>query len=165
MTLVAGILGMEPADSRLRNSLEIAKEQDLKFDFKEYDLGDRHPNTVKFLIECIDGEKCEVIGSSIGGGNIKISEVNKNKVEFTGNYPAIIISHKDIPGAVSKVTQLLYKDHINIAFMKVFRSQKGKEATMVFEVDHEISKITVDGIKKIDEIEKVIIINPVKDGE
>ncbi|MGL5086897.1 MAG: L-serine ammonia-lyase, iron-sulfur-dependent subunit beta [Clostridium sp.] len=163
--LVAGILGMEPCDKRLRDALEIATEQGLKYEFKEYDLGDEHPNTVKFLIKDKDGKKSEVLGSSIGGGNIVISEVNGNKVEFTGAYPTIIISHKDLPGVVSKVTKLLYEDDINIAFMKVFRNQKGKEATMVFEVDHEIDKDILDRIKRIDSIEKVIVINPVKDGE
>lgn len=163
--LVAGILGMEPCDKRLRDALEIATEQGLKYEFKEYDLGDEHPNTVKFLIKDKDGNKCEVVGSSIGGGNIQISEVNGNKVEFTGAYPTIIISHKDLPGIVSKVTKLLYEDDINIAFMKVFRNQKGKEATMVFEVDHEIAKDILVRIKEIDSIEKVIVINPVKDGE
>ncbi|MGL5354238.1 MAG: L-serine ammonia-lyase, iron-sulfur-dependent subunit beta [Clostridium sp.] len=163
--LVAGILGMEPCDKRLRDALEIATEEGLKYEFKEYDLGDEHPNTVKFLIKDNDGNKCEVVGSSIGGGNIVISAVNGNKVEFTGAYPTIIISHKDLPGVVSKVTKLLYEDDINIAFMKVFRNQKGKEATMVFEVDHEIAKAILDRIKEIDSIEKVIVINPVKDGE
>lgn len=163
--LVAGILGMEPSDRRLKDSLEIAMEQGLKFEFKEYDLGDEHPNTVKFLIRCKDGRECEVVGSSIGGGNIQISEVNQNKVEFTGTYPTVIISHKDVPGAVSKVTKFLYEANINIAFMKVFRSQRGKEATMVFEVDHEISNEVLDKIKEIDAIKSVIVINPVKDGE
>jgi len=91
--------------------------------------------------------------------------VNQNKVEFTGTYPTVIISHKDVPGAVSKVTKLLYEDDVNIAFMKVFRSQRGKEATMVFEVDYEISNNILDKIKEIDEIKSVIVINPVKDGE
>lgn len=163
--LVAGILGMEPCDRRLRNALDIAKEQGLKFEFKEFDLGDEHPNTVKFLIRDKNGKKSEVMGSSIGGGNIQISEVNGNKVDFTGAYPTIIISHKDVPGAVSKVTKLLYEDEVNIAFMKVFRNQKGKEATMIFEVDHEISKNILDKIKEIDAIENIIVINPVKDGE
>lgn len=163
--LVAGILGMEPSDKRLRNALDIAKEQGLKFEFKEFDLGDEHPNTVKFLIRDKSGKKSEIMGSSIGGGNIQISEVNGNKVDFTGAYPTIIISHKDVPGAVSKVTRLLYEDEVNIAFMKVFRNQKGKEATMIFEVDHEIDKNILDKIKEIDAIEKIIVINPVKDGE
>ena len=49
--LVAGILGMEPSDLRLRDSLEIAKEMGLKIRFREADLGDVHPNTVEFVIK------------------------------------------------------------------------------------------------------------------
>ena len=49
--LVAGILGMEPSDLRLRDSLEIARETGLKIRFREADLGDVHPNTVKFVIK------------------------------------------------------------------------------------------------------------------
>ena len=162
--LVAGILGMEPSDLRLRDSLEIAREKGLKIRFKEADLGDVHPNTVKFLIK---GEECvyELVGSSIGGGSIEVNEVNGNSVNFTGAYPTIIVSNKDVPGVVSKVTSLLYDNDINIAFMKVFRNQKGKDATMVFEVDHEVTPEIIGNVKAIEGINKVIMINPIKDGE
>ena len=163
--LVAGILGMEPSDIRLRESLQIAKDEGVDFEFIEQDLGDAHPNTVKFIMETIEGNHCEVVGSSIGGGSIQITEVNGNKVEFTGDYPTLIISHQDVPGAVSKVTSLLYKEHINIAFMKVFRKQKGKGATMVFEVDNRLNDHVIDEIKGMDSISKVIRINPVKEEE
>lgn len=163
--LVAGILGMEPSDIRLRDSLEIAKEEGLKIEFIEYDLGDVHPNTVKFIMKTKKGNICEVVGSSIGGGSIQINEVNGNKVEFTGEYPTLIISHQDIPGAVSKVTSTLFFEGINIAFMKVFRKQKGKGATMVFEVDNKITELVIDQIKNIESISRVISINPVTEEE
>lgn len=163
--LVAGILGMEPSDLRLRDALSIAEEQGINIHFKETDFGDAHPNTVKFLITGKDDKKYEMVGSSIGGGSIEVSEVNGEMVEFTGAYPTIIISHVDVPGVVSNVTSLLYDHAINIAFMKVFRSQKGKEATMVFEVDNEVTDEIVDEIKIMESINKVIRINPIKDGE
>lgn len=163
--LVAGILGMEPSDKRLRNSLEIAKEIGLKFKFVETDLGDVHPNTVKFDMLTKSGERREVIGSSIGGGSIKITEVNGNRVEFTGEYPTLIMSQKDVPGVVSKVTNLLYSEGINIAFMSVFRGQKGQGANMVFELDHTVDDDTVEKLKTIEEVNRVIMINPVKEGE
>lgn len=162
--LVAGILGMEPSDIRLRDSLEIAKQENLDFEFIEEDLGDVHPNTVKFVMETENGGTCEVVGSSVGGGSIQITEVNENKVEFTGDYPTLIISHLDVPGAVSKVTSILYFEGVNIAFMKVFRKQKGKGATMVFEVDNKINEHVIEQIKEIESISKVISINPVKEG-
>ena len=46
--LVAGILGMNPDDARLRSSLELVKQQGIKIEFVPTDLGDYHPNTVKF---------------------------------------------------------------------------------------------------------------------
>jgi L-serine dehydratase len=94
--LVAGILGMEPWDERLRDSLDIAKEKGIEIEFREADLGDVHPNTVKFLMTKSDGSIVEVRGSSIGGGNIVINEVDNEEIEFTGEYPTIIIKHQDV---------------------------------------------------------------------
>ena len=161
--LVAGILGMEPSDTHLRNSLEIAKEKNIEIEFKEVDLGDAHPNTVKFIIEDIDGVFHKIVGSSKGGGSIKITEVNGSVVEFTVEYPTLIISHKDVPGAVSKVTAIVYEHNINIAFMKVFRTERGKAARMVFEMDSPITKDIIDEIKKVEAVEKLVVINPVKE--
>lgn len=162
--LVAGILGMEPSDVRLRDSINIANAEDLTIEFKEADLGDVHPNTVKFIMTDIFNNKCEVMGSSIGGGNIQITQVNGNDVDFTGEYPTLIISHKDIPGAVSKVTSIVYDLNINIAFMKVFRTQKGKAAQMVFELDNTLDDNSIKRIKALEAVEKVIVINPVGEG-
>ena len=162
--LVAGILGMEPSDLRLRDSLDIAKEMRLKIRFREADLGDVHPNTVEFVIKGKEGTY-ELIGSSIGGGSIEVTSVNGNSVNFTGAYPTIIVSNKDVPGVLSKVSSILYDNDINIAFMKVFRNQKGRDATMVFEVDHEVTAEIIGNVKAIEGINKVIMINPIKDGE
>ena len=162
--LVAGILGMEPSDLRLRDSLDIAKEMGLKIRFREADLGDVHPNTVEFVIKGKEGTY-ELIGSSIGGGSIEVTSVNGNSVNFTGAYPTIIVSNKDVPGVLSKVSSILYDNDINIAFMKVFRNQKGRDATMVFEVDHEVTAEIIGNVKAIEGINKVIMINPIKDGE
>lgn len=158
--LVAGILGMEPSDVRLRNSIELAEQQGLTVIFKEADLGDQHPNTVKFIIKNSINKSFEIIGSSIGGGSIKITEINGIQVDFTGEYPTLIIYHKDVPGVVSKVAEIIYKGNINIAFMKVYRLEKGKDAQMVFEMDNTLSHEIIDEIKTVDSVVNLIIINP-----
>lgn len=163
--LVAGILGMDPWDEGLRNSMNIAKEKGIEIEFKEADLGDVHPNTVKFLIEKENGEMVTVMGSSIGGGNVVVTEVNGEEIEFTGEYPTIIIHHKDLPGMVLKVTEVLYQMQINIAFMKVFRTTKGSSANMIFETDNEIPENIIEAILALKNIESVRVINPVKEGE
>lgn len=160
--LVAGILGMEPSDERLRNSLEIAKEKKIKFLFKEADLGDVHPNTVKFIMRTVNNNYCEVMGSSIGGGSIQIIEVNENEVDFTGIYETLIVTHKDVPGVINSVTSILYSENINVAFMRVFRNNKGQEATMIFEMDNKVNDEIIENIKKLELVYNVISISPAK---
>lgn len=162
--LIAGILGMEPSDERLRNSIDMAKEIGIKFLFKEADLGDVHPNTVKFIIRTADGRYCEVMGSSIGAGSIQIIEVNGNEVDFSGMYETLIIDHKDAPGVISNVTTILYSENINVAFMRVFRNHKGKEATMIFEMDNKVNSELIEKIKNIELVYNVISISPARNS-
>jgi len=161
--LVAGILGMDPWDERLRDSMKIAKDKNIDITFHETDLGDVHPNTVKFIIHKDDGIIIEVMGSSVGGGNIEITRVNGEEIEFTGAYPTLIINHIDIPGMISKVTTLLYEGNINIAFMKVYRSKRGANATMVFETDSIVEENVVQKIKNIPYIGSVKVISPTEE--
>ena len=71
--LVAGALGMQPDDDRLKDALNIAKDKGIEVEFIPTDLGeDKHPNTVKMVFTKQDGSEVEVLGSSIGGGNVEI---------------------------------------------------------------------------------------------
>ncbi len=163
--LVAGILGMDPWDDNLRCSFEIAKERGLKFSFEEVDLGDVHPNTVKFIIMSEDGLETTITGSSIGGGNIVIFELDGQRIQFTGEYPTLIIGHIDAPGAIYKVSTLLFNENINIASMNVYRKSKGSEATMVVETDGIVDEDIIEKIKSLENITNVEEIHPPMKGE
>ncbi len=162
--LVAGILNMDPWDENLKSSFEIAEKKGIQLKFTETDLGDVHPNTVRFIITKEDGHITEVTGSSIGGGNIIVFNIDGQNVEFTGERPTILTNHKDLPGVISKISSLLYEENTNIANMRVYRSGKGKMATMALETDSLISERVMDRIKKIEEIENVKFINPIVEG-
>jgi L-serine dehydratase len=161
--LAAGILGMDPWDDRLRDSLKMAEEQGIEIKFLEADLGDMHPNSVKFIITKEDGCIVEVVGSSIGGGNISITEIDGEPLEFTGAYPTLLIKHVDVPGEVSRVTALMFEENINIAFMKVYRSSKGEMATMIFETDNAVPEHVVNEIQKLPHIKSVRVISPISE--
>lgn len=163
--LVAGILKMDPWDENLKTSFQIAEEKGLQFSFKEDDLGDVHPNTVKFLITKKNGETSEIIGSSIGGGNIVIFSIDGEDIEFRGDYPTLMTSHKDTPGVISKITTMLYWENINIASMKVYRNSRGLNAAMAIQTDNIIPEDIINKIKSIKEIEKIKVINPIIEGE
>ncbi len=163
--LVAGILGMDPWDGRLRDSFKIAEERGVKFRFEEADLGDVHPNTVKFVMTDSKGDITTVTGSSIGGGNIVIFELDGQSIQFTGAHPTIIITHLDVPGMIYKVSNLLFENNINIASMNVYRKSKGSEAYTVIETDGIVGKKVIDKIRVIENINNVEEILPPVKGE
>ncbi|MFA9423230.1 MAG: ACT domain-containing protein, partial [Sedimentibacter sp.] len=162
--LVAGILNMDPWDENLKKSLEIAADKGIEIIFTQADLGDVHPNTVKFIITNEDGQVNEVTGSSIGGGNILIFDIDGQKVEFTGERPTLLTQHKDLPGVVSKISSFLYDGNMNIGNMRVYRSGKGKMATMALETDSLIPEEVINKIKQMDEVENIKFINPIVEG-
>ncbi|WP_125152535.1 L-serine ammonia-lyase, iron-sulfur-dependent subunit beta [Clostridium rectalis] len=163
--LVAGILGMDPWDENLKKSFEIAKKRNLEISFSEIEMENVHPNTVEFIITKEDGSISTVIGSSIGGGNILIFNIDGQEVEFRGDYPTLITKHKDTPGIIAKISTLLYNENINIGTMKVYRDSKGTTATMALETDSLIDDDKIEKLKEISEIYSVKIINPIMEGE
>ncbi len=157
--LVAGILGMEPSDERIKDSLNIAKEKGINIEFIETDLGYEHPNTVKIIFHYEDKEDFFLIGSSIGGGNILITNLNGDEIQFSGNYPTILIRYKDQKGSISRISSILSSEDINIATMKVTRERK--IATMVIEIDSPIEDFVINKIAELDEIIYIKGINPI----
>lgn len=158
--LLAGILGMDPSDDRLRDSMEMAKEAGITFEFIPGELRDAHPNTVMIELDGENGRMC-ITGSSIGGGSIVITAIDDFNLEFTGDYPTLITSHIDRPGVIARVTEIIRAYDINIAFMKVFRQQKGREAAMIIEMDSVLPGQAIEEIKTINEISRVMMIEPV----
>ncbi|AOY76877.1 L-serine ammonia-lyase, iron-sulfur-dependent subunit beta [Clostridium formicaceticum] len=150
--LVGGILGFDPDDERLRRSFDIATEEGIIFHFVEEDLGEVHPNTAKIVMKKENNTMVEILGSSIGGGNIVVKEINGLELEFTGEYTTIIISHIDKPGVIAKVSAILAEYRINIAFMRVYRHDKGQKAFMIIETDDAIAEEVIEDIKHIDDV-------------
>ncbi|MTI47580.1 L-serine ammonia-lyase, iron-sulfur-dependent subunit beta [Sporosalibacterium faouarense] len=158
--LMAGLLGMKEDDENLRHSLEIAESKGIKYEFIETDLKEVHPNTVKFIVTQENDELVELMGSSIGGGNVKVIEINGMKLEFVGQYPTLITRHLDSPGVVARITKILSEHNINIAFMSVYRQDKGRDALMVIESDDKLEQELVGAIKdSTNNIKEVYIID------
>lgn len=163
--LLAGIMGLDPYDEKLRNSFELAEKRNLKYEFIPQDLGPVHPNTVKFEIENASGTKTVILGSSTGGGAVLITNINGYEVKFTGDYFTIIVNYPDVKGVITSVSSILSQEGINIATMNVSRKSKGKEATMIIETDCNVDDKIINKIKEIEVISTVIKIGTIKGGE
>lgn len=153
--LVGGILGMAPHDERIKESLKITEDRGIDIRFIETDLGDVHPNTVKIVLKGKDGKDVSVTGSSVGAGNILIIDIDGDSLELNGQYPVIIIKHKDRRGMISKISFAVALGNINIATLKVGRESKGEVATTVIETDNVIPESIIKEISKIDGVIQV----------
>ena len=147
--LVGGILGYEPDDERIIDSFELAKEANIEVDFIEDDLGYHHPNTVKILFKYSDDE-FYVLGSSIGGGSVIIYDINGDLIEFTGDYPTIVLKYYDKKGVIMNISSILSNGHHNIGKMNVSRA--GNIATMTLELDSSIDDDSIDLISSLEDI-------------
>lgn len=138
--LVGGILGMGPDDERIRDSLSIAKEQDIDVKIRQSNIQPKHPNTVEITLKGSTGKELVILGSSIGGGNIHITQINGLDVSITGQHDTLIVVHNDIPGVVGRVAEFLGNCDINLCNMTLARTKKGGVAVLSFEVDGNIDE-------------------------
>ncbi len=149
--LVGGLLGYETDDLRISKALEIANEKGMQIEFIENPAAVDHPNTVRLIIGN-EKDEMELMGISIGGGKVEITELNGFKLRLSGNHPAILIMHNDRFGAIASVTNILAKHEINIGHMEVNRKDVGKEALMVIEVDQNVEDPILMELESADHI-------------
>lgn len=155
VAIVGGLLGLSTYDTQIPRALELAKEEGIKVRIVLRDDPTDHPNTARIRLRGLLGE-LDMVGISVGGGSVQVSEVNGFKVRLDGDVPTMLITHEDKPGLIASVTDLLADHRINISHMEVSRAQKGKSALMVIETDEPISHEIRTELRQIRHIQKVI---------
>lgn len=157
--LLGGILGFKTDDERIRDSFAIAKAQGLSFVFHADELTRTpHPNTVDILLESADDRQITVRGQSVGGGKIQIVRINGVDVDFTGEYSTIIVRQDDVPGIIAGLSATLSKHQVNIAFMRMYREEKGKIAYTVLEADEQIPEEIIEEMRSHEHIHNVMLL-------
>lgn len=150
--LVGGVLGFKPDDDRLVDSLNIANEKRINFSFINKDLGYVHPNTIQVVFH--GEEDFYVTASSIGGGKIRIIDINGITVDMLGEYPSVVINYKDRLGIIADIANVMKENSLSIASFKVTR--KGENASLVTELDDKFNEDVLNRIREIDNIKHVI---------
>ena len=144
--LVGGVLGMNAYDPQLKNSLEIAKERGIEVTFEGADLGDVHPNTVRIIAQTTDGTLTTLTGSSVGGGEIEIVDINGTPAKFSGRYPAVVINHIDRLGIISHITS---------------RDSTGKKAVTMIETETLVDTSVKKELESMSAVESVVTMEKV----
>lgn len=152
--LIGGLMNYDTDHPKMSDSLKTAKEKGMVIEFIEDSAKVSHPNTVRIQL---GDEKAslELVGISIGGGKIEITELNGFALRLSGNHPALLILHNDRTGAIASVTEILAKYELNIGHMEVNRKDVGKEALMVIEVDENVEPPIIYELKNAKHIIQV----------
>ena len=158
--IIAGLLGYDASDERIKKSLTIAKKRGMKVKFQKVDLGeDYHPNTLRLLIAGASGTHFEITAVSEGGGNISIIEINGLPIQLSGEYHTLITIHNDRPGIVAKASSLIAQSKVNISTMHVSRQRRGGLAAMAVEMDQPLPPNAINELE--DQAQIVRIIPPI----
>jgi len=153
--LLAGILGMRADDERIKNAYEIADKLGVKYEFAQDDLGDVHPNTV--LIETWKGEKnYNVMGSSIGGGNIRIIRIKDVECNIGWEYNTLVLVMKDKPGAMARILKRITKNIANLYMRRVNAAEN--RAIGIIETDENLPKEDLERVKECDYVYELFYI-------
>lgn len=158
--LLGGIMGFSTDDKRIPDSFAIAKERGLDYHFTVNESEEvSHPNTVDISMTNEAGRVLTIRGESLGGGKIRITRINQVEVDFSGEYSTAIVIHKDTPGMVAHITYCLSDANINIAFMKLFREEKGQTAYSIVESDDALPDSVGERIRQNPFVEDVMLIH------
>ena len=159
--VIAGILGMDTDDSRIRNSMQIATEEGLDFIFIEEDIDGAHPNTAEITLTDADGRSALIQGASIGGGNIVINKINDTEVSISGKSDTLVIPHDDVPGMIAVVTNILAEKGVNVHGFSLGRDRKGGIAVMTIEIDGNIDESINEAIMECPNIHASTILKAI----
>jgi L-serine dehydratase len=157
--IAGGLIGLTPDDSRLPDSFKLAEQAGAVISVEFSDEARGHPNTAEFFLHG-KTRRIQASGISIGGGRIEITQINGLDVSIGADYPTVVVFNRDYFGTVAQVTQLLARDKINIAFMRLSRHDEGKDAVMVIETDSDISEALIRELKQLKNINDVIYLEP-----
>lgn len=159
--LIAGIMDMSTDDPRIRMAPDLAKEQGLAVTITTGDIDGVHPNTARVSLTDADGHYVSLLGSSIGGGNIQVTEINGMSVSLTGQYTTLIVLHRDAPGTIASVTEIMAEAGVNICNFHLSRKQKGGQAVMTIEIDGSFDSKLNQKIKELPNIFSSTMLQPI----
>lgn len=143
--LLGGIMGFKTYDSSIRNAYEIADERGIKYSFIPMNLGENyHPNTVKIKFNYKDRDSEYVIGSSIGGGNMKIVDINGIQVDYDGKFPTLLFQYPEQKGVIADVSTILAKESYNIESINTSKDELTNIVTLTVELDEGASESVLD---------------------
>ncbi len=102
--LLAGVMKLWTSDPKIKEAFEIAKKKNLKYEFVPYKIStpEHHANTVRIILTN-QKKRLSIVGSSIGGGAIKITQINNIPINLemvAGRFFTLLVGHDNKPNVL-----------------------------------------------------------------
>ncbi len=134
--LIAGMLGYDTEDRRIRDAYEYAEKAGLDVSVSTNTTNqDVHPNTVKIIATDTDGREHTIVGESIGGGEVVLRRLDGVEVNIEGAGTTLLVKHIDRPGALAFIATCTSQWGINIAALRMHREARGEAAYAELTID------------------------------
>jgi len=157
LAIIGGLMGFLPDDVRLREADVLAR------DSFSYTLataeGAMHPNTVRLRLTG-STQAVEVVGVSLGGGRVKIVEIEGFPTQIDGTVHVLVIFSADRPGVITFLTAIIAEAAVNIGNMNVSRRKRGADVVMTIELDQSLSKDFLSKMLQSSGVHKIVQISP-----
>lgn len=161
--IIGGILGFGPDDDRIKSSFELARKDGLEWEWRfRGDFVKFHSNTARIKLIGERGGTVEIVGVSLGGGRIRIQEIEGFSVDFNAQTHTLVLIAQDVPGSIKNITEAIAEKGVNIANMYVSRNET--LANMVIEMDQPIDEVTLKKIESFPWVKFVRLVEPMVEG-
>lgn len=144
--LLAGVLGYPVDEAKIKNIFDTVENIEYSYDYVQ-DIS-RHPNSVDITFD----DKMKISGDSVGAGEIRINCIDGFSVDIDGTYDTLLLMYKDRPGMISKVSDIIQKQNVNIASLHCDRSSKGGTASMYVALDIPVGDDVVEKVRNIKDV-------------
>lgn len=150
--VVGGLLGFGTSDLRVRDSLELAGKMGLEYSISTEENPRYHPNTVYIEAES-EHNRLTLRGESIGGGAIRLTEINGFEVSVQCRADTLIVFGRDEIGVFFSIAQVMKDAGYNIATIYLDRERRAGDTVIVLETD---TPVDADTVAKIQGMENII---------
>lgn len=155
--VVGGLLGFRTDNEKIRESLRLAEFRGLSFEIFTAEDPRLHPNTV--VIEAQSKEKTvRIQGASVGGGAIRITEINGMAVQITFVEDTLILFHRDSPGVLASIAHILSSNGYNIGNLRLSRTRREGDVITVVETDVPVDPSTVCQLRSVESVSEAVVI-------
>lgn len=155
--VIGGLLGFGTSDLRVRDSLRLAEEMGLEYTIQTDENPRYHPNTVFIEAESAHN-KVDLRGVSIGGGAIKLTEINGFEVSVNCNADTLIVFGRDVIGVFYGIASIIREANYNIATLYLNRERRAGDTVIVIETDVPVDQATIAKIQNTENVIGVVAI-------